>query len=249
MKNERIQVNPELSIQKIQDGIYVAIHCFPWPCNSLLVEMRDGQVVLIDTPNTPEATKILLDWIREYIGNRKITAFNSHFHFDCLGGNKTLLENGINLYGSILTAEMIKERGESVRAKVIRWLSSPENDYYIEAYRMIPYIAPTPIENLNFGRALYFGDETIEVFYPGIAHSPDNLVFYLPERRVLFGGCMLLSLEAKQLGNLEDADITQWSQSIRRIEERYPNIEIIIPGHGSWGGRELLTHTLEIVTK
>ena len=242
-----VEITSELSIQEIQDKTYVVIHRFPWSCNSLFVETKNGQLILVDTPNTPEATGILLDWINQRYKSRIITAYNSHFHFDCLGGNQTLIENNIKIYGTELTAAMIKERGELVRDKVISWLTGPENQHYREVYKEIPYIAPIPLEDLDVGHNMDFGGEKVEIFYPGKAHAPDNLVFYFPDKRLLFGGCMLLSLEARQLGNLDDADLILWLQSIHKIIDRYPDIDIIIPGHGAWGGRELLEHTLDIV--
>ena len=47
---------------------------------------------------------------------------------------------------------------------------------------------------------------TIEVFFPGAGHTRDNLVVWLPEHRVLFGGCMVKSARGRTPGNLADAE-------------------------------------------
>jgi len=247
LTSKPIVITPDLSVQKVREKVYVVVHNFPWSCNSLLVEMNDGQIVLVDTPNTPEATRDLLQWISNKFGNRQITAFNTHFHWDCLGGNQALVEKNIKIYGSELTAKMIKERGETVRTQTISSLSGPENQRYREAYEKIPYIAPTPLSGLEDGRSLDFNGEKLEIYYPGEAHAPDNLVLYFPQKQILFGGCMVKSIDSKTIGNTSDANLNAWPQSIQNVIERYPEADLVIPGHGAWGDTELLLHTLNLV--
>lgn len=76
----------------------------------------------------------------------------------------------------------------------------------------------------------------LETFYPGPAHSPDNIVVWEPSERVLFGGCMIKSFTADALGNLSDASVPDWKQSIGRVAARYRGARIVIPGHGSIDG-------------
>lgn len=87
----------------------------------------------------------------------------------------------------------------------------------------------------------------IDVFYPGAAHSTDNIVVWLKENRILFGGDVVRSRNADSLGNLADADRKAWPASLRAVIERYPDAEIIIPGHGLPGGTELFTNTLQLL--
>lgn len=90
-------------------------------------------------------------------------------------------------------------------------------------------------------------NKLIEVFYPGEGHSPDNIVVWLPEYKVLFGGCLVKELDSKGLGNTTDANLEQWPISINKVLEKYPDAEVVIPGHGNWGGIELIEHTLELL--
>lgn len=113
--NQRIEINRELYIKQIRDGVFVVTHEFPWPANSLIVEMDNTDLVLVDTPYTPEATRELLNWIETELGEREIIAINTGLHVDNLGGNSYLIEQEIPVYGSELTAELIKTRGEETR--------------------------------------------------------------------------------------------------------------------------------------
>ena len=68
----------------------------------------------------------------------------------------------------------------------------------------------------------------VQVIFPGAAHSPDNVVVWIPRLGVLFGGCMVRS---DTLGNLSDADVAAWPAAIARLRELPATI--VIPGHGT----------------
>ncbi len=81
----------------------------------------------------------------------------------------------------------------------------------------------------------------------GAGHAPDNVVVYVPEARVLFGGCAVHEASRTTPGNLSHADLGTWPTAIRRIQARYPEAEVVVPGHGVPGGVELLDHTLAVL--
>ncbi len=68
-----------------------------------------------------------------------------------------------------------------------------------------------------------------EAFYPGPGHTTDNIVLSFPT--VLYGGCLIKSMVAQDLGFIGDANLAAWPEAIRRVSARYPKM-IIIPGHG-----------------
>ena len=83
----------------------------------------------------------------------------------------------------------------------------------------------------------------VELFYPGAAHSTDNLVVYVPSANVLYGGCAVHELSSTSAGNVADADLAEWPTSVERIQKHYPEAEVVIPGHGLPGGLDLLQHS------
>ena len=88
------------------------------------------------------------------------------------------------------------------------------------------------------------------LFYPGAGHSEDNIVVWLEKHKVLFGGCLIKSLEAKGMGNLSDANVNQWRQSITNITDAFLlNTAVVVPGHGKPGDIELLRHTDKLVSE
>jgi metallo-beta-lactamase class B len=70
---------------------------------------------------------------------------------------------------------------------------------------------------------------------------------WLPREKILFGGCLVRSANARQLGNLQDAVVDEWDTTITKILNTYPEVETVVPGHGAYGGIELLQHTINLV--
>jgi hypothetical protein len=50
----RIDLSKELYLRQIRKDIFVVTHVFPWPANSLVVEMANSDLVLVGSPYTPE---------------------------------------------------------------------------------------------------------------------------------------------------------------------------------------------------
>ncbi|MDF4756393.1 GIM family subclass B1 metallo-beta-lactamase, partial [Vibrio parahaemolyticus] len=84
-------------------------------------------------------------------------------------------------------------------------------------------------------------------FYPGKGHTEDNIVVWLPQYNMLVGGCLVKSASAKDLGNITDAYVNEWSTSIENVLKRYENINFVVPGHGEVGDKGLLLHTLDLL--
>ncbi len=54
-------------------------------------------------------------------------------------------------------------------------------------------------------------------------------------------------MKSTRLGNLSDADVSVWPETIRKVIDKFPSVEIVIPGHGHSGEKELLAHMLELL--
>lgn len=94
------------------------------------------------------------------------------------------------------------------------------------------------------------GGFEIGFYYLGGGHSVDNIVVWHNSEKVLYGGCMVKEVGEYSMGNIEDAaPLEQWLKSIDAVFERFNDAKIVIPGHGKYGGLELLNHTKEIIKK
>jgi len=244
--NKVFIIDEELSIKEIDTNIYLVSHSFPWQSNSIVIKFANGKYLFIDTPITNEATEKLVNWLaaRDSV-KMKITAINTHFHNDRLGGNGYLTKIGSIIYGSDLTVKLLKERGLGIG--MLDSYKDPTMKKYYDYWQNAKLTPPTKVFSLKDGLVLTFDKATFEVYYPGPGHTPDNVVVYYFGKKILFGGCIIKTLSANSKGNIGDADLSNWYSSVNNILIKYPDAALVIPGHGPEGGKELISHTMEIV--
>jgi glyoxylase-like metal-dependent hydrolase (beta-lactamase superfamily II) len=189
-----------------------------YPANSLFVVTGKG-IVLINTPWGEEQTQQLIDSVKHRFNKKIIFCVATHFHDDCVGGFNVLKKQGAKTYSSQQTYTLAKkERNE--------------------------------LPQYTFARDTTFtiGGVNLQTYYPGAGHTKDNIVVWLPQGNMLFGGCLVKSLEATTKGFIGDADLTQWPLTIKNVARRYKNAQYVIPGHLGWqGGLKQLNYTLQIL--
>ena len=118
----------------------------------------------------------------------------------------------------------------------------------VASFRTISQL-PTELDKVEFtfysDTLISLGKHEINIFYPGPGHTEDNIVAYYPKDQMLFGGCLIKAIDATK-GNLQDANTEEWSNSIERIEMKFPEIEVLVPGHGEAGDTSLLSYTYQL---
>ncbi len=181
-----------------------------------LIVRNSNEVIVFDTPTDDKSSEELIKWIIETLHCKIVAIIPTHFHDDCLGGLNAFHENDIPSYAYFKTIELAKENKMVV----------PKNSFRDSLVLKVGY------------------DNVIATFF-GEGHTKDNVVGYFPSDNVLFGGCLIKELEAGK-GYLGDATIADWSTTVERIKKQYPNIKIIVPGHGEHGDKKLLDYTIQL---
>jgi metallo-beta-lactamase class B len=142
---------------------------------------------------------------------------------------------------------MLDEKSNQTQKLMLAWLEKPEQEKYRKVYNEMKFEKPDHVFPLEKGLFLKKGNLSFEVYFPGESHSPDNMTVYIKELNVLFGGCMIKSLESSNLGFTGDANLIEWPNSVRKVQEKYTDALWVIPHHGKWGDRSLLQHTLDLL--
>jgi metallo-beta-lactamase class B len=242
------QLMEDLFVFELQKDVLLVRHSFPWPANSLLVKVSAADWVWADTPYTPEATRLVVKWMYTKYGEHiRLTEINTGFHIDNLGGNKELLKWKIPIYGSSLTCQLLKTKSRATMAKMLGWLGGPEHKKYFDTYQSFVFYEPTKRFDINKIQTLRLRGATVEIFYPGPTHTYDNVVVYFPGKKILFGTCMVLALDAASPGYVDDGDLLEWPKSLRRVRDRYRRAALVVPGHGEAGDLALLEHSIKIL--
>ncbi|MFT5757350.1 MAG: glyoxylase-like metal-dependent hydrolase (beta-lactamase superfamily II) [Alteromonadaceae bacterium] len=210
----------KLKIKKLSDNVYQHIS-FKRTEKWGVVE-TSGLVVINGTEahmiDTPWTTQGTKELI-EWIEAKGLTiksAVVTHFHEDSSNDLPLLNDFKIKTYATSLTNKLLKLKKKETSSDEIS------------------------------GNTFELLDGVVSVYYPGAGHTKDNIVVWLPKEKILFGGCFVKSLHAKNLGNTEDAVISEWSNSIQKVINRYPDIKLVVPGHGKVGDISLLTHTQKL---
>ena len=190
-----------------------------FPSNSMYLLTSEG-AVLFDTPWDSTQFQPLLDSISYRHGQKVIMCISTHFHDDRTEGLEFYKQKGIKTYSSRQTYD----------------LCAANNNKQAEFY---------------FTKDTVFtvGEHTFQTYYPGKGHTEDNIVIYSAQHRILYGGCLIKSTENKDLGNISDANLEEWPQSIQNLIEKFGRPAYVIPGHFSWKNNKALKHTLKLLRK
>ena len=71
----------------------------------------------------------------------------------------------------------------------------------------------------------------------------------IPETRPLADFDTDVELKAKDLGFTGDGDIIAYGSTVNKIKDKFKYAQYVIPGHGKFGGVDLIEHTLEMTKK
>ncbi|WP_407528420.1 subclass B1 metallo-beta-lactamase [Lacibacter sp. MH-610] len=185
------------------------------PCNGLVV--RNGkETIVFDTPTNDSTSHELIQWIESSLHCQINAIIPTHFHDDCLGGLKAFDEHQIPSYAYFKTIDLARANNYTV----------PKNSF-------------------SDSVVLKLGNQYIVARFFGEGHTKDNIVGYFPSEQILFGGCLLKSVNASK-GFLGDAVVTSWSATVQKIKNEYPHLKLVVPGHGSYGNQQLLDYTIKL---
>ncbi len=214
----------KLKISRLTDDFYVFTTYNYYkgnriPANGMYVLTTCG-AILIDSPWDTTQFQPLLDSIRTRHAKNVVMCIATHFHEDRTNGLEYYKKQGIKTYTTRQTDELSKKRGMK-RAEFL----------------------------LEKDTVFTIGQYSFQTFYPGHGHAPDNIVIWFEKQKVLYGGCLIKSMDDNTLGNLSDASVKDYSTTIENVQKKYRKPKYIIPGHNDWTNTESLKHTLEMARK
>ncbi|GAA4807235.1 BcII family subclass B1 metallo-beta-lactamase [Olivibacter ginsenosidimutans] len=191
----------------------------PVPANGMYLVTKDG-AVLFDAPWDTTQFQPLLDSIKRKHGQNVVLCLATHWHDDRSAGLTFYAKHGAKTYTSKLTDQLCKE-----------------------------YHKPRPNYTFNQDTVFTVGEYSFEAYYPGEGHTKDNIVVWLEKDKVLYGGCLIKSTAATNLGNVDDGNVRAWPQSIRNIQQRFGLPQYIVTGHDRWDSKASLDYTLKLLAE
>jgi metallo-beta-lactamase class B len=222
---QRIKISDDIELIKLSEHAYVHVSYAEIPpygrvASNGLVFINGGEAFLFDTPVTDSQTKVLIKWLKDSLKLKIVGFVPNHWHRDCMGGLSYLQSLHIKSYANQKTIDIARSKH-----------------------------LPVPVYGFKDSLQLKLGNKFIKCYYFGAAHTLDNIVVWIPSEKILFPGCMIKSMYAKDLGNIADGDLSAYPKTIDMLIKKFPSVKIVIPGHGAIGGFELIRHTKELLTR
>ena len=220
--SDSIKLSDDVEVRQLAEGIWLHTTYFDIdgfenvPANGIIV-IDSNEAIMVDLPWTEEQTGVLFDWVANKQNAAIKKVVPTHWHIDCVGGLAEAHRRGAESFALDKTVEILKAKSEPI----------PQNWF---------------TDRMGFR----CGKIRVELAYFGPGHTVDNIVAWIPARNVLFGCCMVKSLNARNLGNVADADVESWPKTLKKIKEAFPDTKIVVPGHGQPGGLDLIDHTIEL---
>jgi metallo-beta-lactamase class B len=210
-----------LKISRLTGGFYVFTTFNSYkgnliPANGMYLVTNEG-VVMFDTPWDTTQFQPLLDSIKTRHHKNVVLCIATHFHEDRTGGLQYYSQQGIKTYTTRRTDELSKKRG----MKRAEFLMDKDTVFTVGQY-------------------------SFQTYFPGAAHAPDNIIIWFEREKILYGGCLIKSVEAHDLGNLSDANVKQYAATIRNVQAKCKHPHYIITGHDNWMDTNSLNHTLQM---
>jgi len=187
--------------------------------NAGFVVTGDG-VVVFDALGTPALGRAMLAAIRRITPQPVKRVIVSHYHADHFYGLAAFKDAGAEIWAqrraeAYLTSGQASDRLAQRRLDLFPWVD--------EKTRIV-----TPDVWLDGDTDFRLGGITFRVLYAEGAHSPEDVMMYVVEERVLFAGDLLFAGRVPFVGT---ADSRGWLKAMDKMIAVKP--AIVIPGHGA----------------
>jgi glyoxylase-like metal-dependent hydrolase (beta-lactamase superfamily II) len=179
-----------------------------------LVYINENDALIVSTPDSELETQNLIDWVVKERMLNIVGYVIDRWHPDAMEGLDIVHQNGIMTYSYELTQQIAKEKG-----------------------------LPIPKKGFNPKTVIEVGSEKVICHFLGEAHTKDGIVVWIPSEQILFGGNEIRNYNG-WVGNIADANLDCWSETVARVQKEYGSAKIVIPGHGKHGGAELIDYTI-----
>jgi glyoxylase-like metal-dependent hydrolase (beta-lactamase superfamily II) len=198
--------------------------------------ITDKSVIVIDPGGTVEVGQSVLKRIQKLTKNPVTHVFNSHIHGDHWLGNQAFMEanKDVKIYAHPKMIEIAKDGEAQVWIDMMMRLTEGASKETVATF---------PTDALKDQQEIKIDNITIKVHLSKKAHTLTDAMYEIIEDKVLITGDNAFNNRAPRLddgsyiGNMEVMDKAM----------KLP-VEVIVPGHGSAGGKEVLKNFKEFLS-
>lgn len=176
-------------------------------------------VVVIDALGSPQLARELLDEIARVTPKPVTHVIVTHYHADHIYGLQEFRKRGARILAQRDSLEYIHSDTAASRLRASRVDLAPWID---ESTQLV-----VPDQWVDGATELVVGGQRLLLQPVGPAHTPEDLVIFLPSEGVLFAGDMVFRGRIPFVGQ---ADSRQWIAALDTLLKMEPRV--VVPGHG-----------------
>lgn len=185
--------------------------------------VTDSGVVVIDALGSPQLARELMQEIRRVTGKKVTHVILTHYHADHIYGLQEFKRAGARIIAhrgalEYLHSEIAMSRLSASRAELAPWIDAQT--------RLIP-----ADEWIESPREMLVGGVRLQLIPVGPAHTPEDLVVFVPSEKVLFAGDLVFRGRIPFVGQARSGE---WIQALDRMLQLDP--KAVVPGHGPLSG-------------
>ncbi len=186
--------------------------------NAGFIVTSDG-VVVVDALGSPELARELIAEVRRKTGKPVTHVILTHYHADHIYGLQEFKRAGAKIIAhraalEYLNSETAQKRLEASRVELAPWIDANT--------RLVP-----ADEWIDGPREMVIGGVRLLLQPVGPAHTPEDLVVFLPAEKVLFAGDIVFRGRVPFIGQ---ADSRHWIAALDTVLGF--DAAVVVPGHG-----------------
>ena len=218
---------PVVRAEQVADRVWFAqgVAALGSPANRNFISnagfvVTDDGVVVIDALGSPALADELLAEIRRVTSQPVRYVIVTHYHADHIYGLQAFKAAGATILAhsagrEYLNSDTAQKRLEASRQELAPWVD--------DSTRLVPADRWLDQDETR----LRVGSYDILIRHVGPAHTPEDLVVFVPKLGVLFSGDLFFRGRIPFVGQ---ADSRLWIGSLERLIEYKPRV--VVPGHG-----------------
>ena len=206
-----LMVTPAFASQvhKIGNDLYAYISDNDSSANSTFLITPAG-ILVVDTGLNEQEGRKLLTEIRKISALPVRYIVNTHYHPDHRGGNRAVGPDATVISTVFtLSQKMPGTANNSARERI----------------------------GFTDKMALFLGGHTVEIYFPGPAHTLGDAVVYFPQERAIATGDLFLNGSCPAM---DEGDMENWIAALDSILNL--PVDEVVPGHFDLAGKEQLRH-------